>query len=57
MKIKITKPVNTYNKPEVGKVYDVITSYVTRWGTYIRYINVDGVAVGIRNQECEEIEK
>ena len=51
-RIMIIKKVNSYNKPEVGKVYEVIGFGITRWGTELRYIIVDGELVGIRNKEC-----
>lgn len=57
MKIRIIKEVKTYNRPVVGQVYDVIKTYDTEFGTHLRYISVDGVAVGIRNQECEVIDE
>ena len=52
VRIEITKNINAFNKPEIGKIYDVVGYGITRWGTELRYIRVDGELVGIKRNEC-----
>lgn len=53
MKVRVTKPLKTYDKPEVGKEYEVIDFYVTRFGRGIVYIEVNNQKVGLLVGEYE----
>ena len=55
MKIRIIKEVKTYDRPEVGKVYNVIGSCMTRWGRFLLYIEVNGNPVGLKTGEYEVV--
>ncbi|MCI2105429.1 MAG: hypothetical protein LKK00_01730 [Intestinimonas sp.] len=57
MKIRVLEelPVEPFNRPKVGGVYEVVESEPRQYGGTLYFIEIKGVKVGVFARECEVI--